>query len=135
MTFISSVFSFIFTTMWIYLLGSPLVSKTISIPYVRLIVSLVSFTVPILIGVAVKHWFPKTGKVLREKISRPFFFICLLILPAIGTWNNLHFFYLATWRHLVSGCLLGCGGYIAGAGLAFICRMKRPQIIAISLET
>jgi len=135
MTFISSVFSFIFTTMWIYLLGSPLVSKTIAIPYLRLIVSLVSFTVPILIGVAVKHWFPKTGKVLREKISRPFFFICLLILPAIGTWNNLHFFYLATWRHLVSGCLLGFGGYIAGAGLAFICRMKRPQIIAISLET
>lgn len=135
MTFISSVFSFACTTLWIYTLGSPLVSKTIPIPYLRLVISLVSFTVPILIGVACKHWFPKVGKVLREKISRPFFVLCLLILPAVGTWNNIHFFYLATWRHLVSGTLLGLGGYIAGASLAFICRMKRPQIIAISLET
>ena len=39
---------------------------------------------------------------LKEKISRPFFFTCLLILPAVGTWNNIFFFYLATWQHLVS---------------------------------
>ena len=50
----------------------------------------------------IQHYFPKIGKVLKEKISRPFFFTCLLILPTIGTWNNIHFFYLATWRHLVS---------------------------------
>lgn len=121
--------------MWIYFLGTPLVSKTIAIPYLRLVISLVSFTFPIIIGVVFKHFFPKIGKVLKEKVSRPFFFLCLLVLPTIGTWNNIHFFYLANWRHLVSGCLLGVGGYIAGASLAFICRMTKPQIIAISLET
>jgi len=135
MTFISSVFSFVFTTMWIYFLGTPLVSKTIAIPYLRLVISLVSFTFPIIIGVVFKHYFPKIGKLLKEKVSRPFFFLCLLIIPTIGTWNNIHFFYLATWRHLVSGCLLGFGGYMAGASLAFICRMSKSQIIAISLET
>ncbi|XP_023320699.1 sodium/bile acid cotransporter [Eurytemora carolleeae] len=135
MTFLSSVASFAFTSLWIYVLGTPLVSKTIPIPYLRLVISLVSFTFPILIGVAFKHYFPRAGKMLKEKISRPFFFTCLLILPAVGTWNNLFFFYLATWQHLISGTLLGLVGYAFGAGLAFLFKMDKPQIIAISLET
>lgn len=135
MTFLSSCFSFAFTTLWVYVLGTPLVGKDIPIPYLRLVISLASFTLPLLIGVGFKHFWPKTGKVLKEKVSRPFFMLCLLVMPAIGIWNSIYFFYLAEWQHLISGCLLGVCGYTVGAGLAYIFRMGKPQIIAISLET
>ena len=72
----------------------------------------------------------------RKKLNiRPFFLLCLVVLPAVGISNSLYFFYLVTWRHLLSGFLLGTLGYMFGAGLAWICRQEKPQIIAISLET
>jgi len=135
MTFLSSCFSFAFTTLWVYVLGTPLVGKDIPIPYLRLVISLASFTLPLIIGVGYKHFFPKSGELLKKKVSRPFFLFCLLIMPAIGIWNNIYFFYLCEWTHLISGALLGIAGYTMGAGLAFVFRMGKPQIIAISLET
>jgi hypothetical protein len=56
-------------------------------------------------------------------------------MPTVGLSNNIFFFYLVTWRHLLSGFLLGAFGYMFGAGLAWICQQGKPQIIAISLET
>merc|ERR1719341_1277198 len=50
MTFLSSCFSFAFTTLWVYVLGTPLVGKDIPIPYLRLVISLASFTLPLIIG-------------------------------------------------------------------------------------
>jgi len=134
MTFISSIASFAFTTMWIYLLGSPMVGKTVEIPYVQLTVSLASFVLPLLIGVAVKYKFPKVAEKIG-KLSRPFFLTCLIIFPCVGLANNYHFFYLCTWRTVVSGAALGLLGFSFGAGLAWLCRQDRAQIIAISLET
>ena len=57
MTFLSTVSSFAFTSLWVYLLGTPLVGKTIPIPYPQIAISLASFTVPLLLGVAVKVCF------------------------------------------------------------------------------
>ena len=54
MTFISTVASFAFTSLWVYLLGTPLVGKTIPIPYLQIAISLASFTIPLLVGVAFK---------------------------------------------------------------------------------
>ena len=41
---------------------------------------------------------------------------------------NVFFFYLVTWRHLLSGALLGLCGYTLGGGAAFLARMSRPQV-------
>ena len=41
---------------------------------------------------------------------------------------NVFFFYLVTWRHLLSGALLGLCGYTLGEGAAFLARMSRPQV-------
>ena len=41
---------------------------------------------------------------------------------------NVFFFYLVTWRHLLSGALLGLCGYALGGGAAFLARMSRPQV-------
>ena len=45
MTFLSSLGSFAFTTVWVWLLGTPLVGRAVTIPYLQLTVSLASFTV------------------------------------------------------------------------------------------
>ena len=47
MTFFSSVSSFLMTTLWIYLLGTPLVAQQVPIPYAQLVIALVSFVIPI----------------------------------------------------------------------------------------
>ena len=54
MTFLSTVSSFAFTSLWVFLLGTPLVGKVIPIPYLQIALSLASFTIPLMIGVAVK---------------------------------------------------------------------------------
>lgn len=135
MTFLSTLGSFAFTSLWVYLLGRPMIGKDIPIPYMNIATSLVSFTVPLLLGVAFKRKWPKKALMLSKKVSRPFFFVVLIILPCTGTWFNLHFFYLCSWRHLVSGVALGLLGYILGAVFATIARQSRAQVIAISLET
>ena len=146
--------SFLFTTMWVYLLGSPLVGKMVTIPYLQLTLSLASFTVPLLIGVGVKFKWPKAAEKIR-RISKPFFLILLIIFPVVGLvsnaiykiqltvcfkhspcqWQNKHFFYLCTWRQLVAGSLLGFMGYTLGAGLALICRQDRAKVITIILSS
>merc|ERR1719153_1372976 len=68
-------------------------------------------------------------------MSRYFFFLVLLIAPVMATWNNTHFFYLCSWRHLISGVLLGFLGYTFGALFSLLARQGKAQIIAISLET
>eukprot|EP00092_Neocalanus_flemingeri_P008615 GFUD01009284.1.p1 GENE.GFUD01009284.1~~GFUD01009284.1.p1 ORF type:complete len:470 (+),score=105.83 GFUD01009284.1:48-1412(+) len=135
MTFISTLGAFVFTSLWVYLLGTPLVGKTIPIPYPHIAISLASFTIPLLAGVAFKYKWPKKALTLSKKISRPFFLLCLITLPIIAVVTNIHFFYLCTWRHIVSGACLGFLGYIFGAGLAALFRQGKPQIIAIALET
>ena len=79
--------SFLFTTMWVYLLGSPLVGKMVTIPYLQLTLSLASFTVPLLIGVGVKFKWPKAAEKIR-RISKPFFLILLIIFPVVGLVSN-----------------------------------------------
>ena len=126
------------------LLGTPLVGKSILIPYRQTAISLVSFTVPLIARLAVKvcksfilEWilfpFPqykwtRQAVICRRKIARPFFFIVLITLPIIAISNNIHFFYLCTWRHAVSGACLGFLGLLFGAGFAALLKQKRPQV-------
>ena len=51
MTFFSSVAAFAMTSLWIFVLGSPLVSEDVPIPFLQLAIALVSFAVPVVLGV------------------------------------------------------------------------------------
>ena len=51
MTFFSSLAAFAMTSFWIYVLGSPLVSEDVPIPFLQLAIALVSFSVPVVLGV------------------------------------------------------------------------------------
>ena len=110
MTFLSTLGSFAFTSLWVYLLGRqvlvrsstrvsntlftfvndslalwrldgqpyhnvisllrPMIGKDIPIPYMNIAMSLVSFTVPLLLGVAFKRKWPKKALVLSKKVER-----------------------------------------------------------------
>ena len=65
MTFFSSVSAFAMTSFWIWMLGSTLVTDDLPMPYIQLATALVSFAVPVLLGMAAKkvvtsQIFPKT---------------------------------------------------------------------------
>ena len=72
MTFLSTVASFAFTSFWIYLLGTPLVGHTIPIPYPQIAISLASFTVPLLLGVALKviHFSAKHSRIASCSVQK-----------------------------------------------------------------
>ena len=40
----------------------------------------------------------------------------------------MFFFYLVTWRHLLSGASLGFFGYAFGGSLALLAKMEKPQV-------
>ena len=48
----------------------PMIGKDIPIPYMNIAMSLVSFTVPLLLGVAFKRKWPKKALVLSKKVER-----------------------------------------------------------------
>ena len=138
-----SSYPFIILSFHHYFLVRPMIGKDIPIPYMNIAVSLVSFTVPLLLGIAFKRKWPKKALALSKrviqhssnwpkeqlcvplfdqisltslidywisvsshihswltcfgiqtnfriaKVSRPFFFVVLIILPVTGTWFNL----------------------------------------------
>ena len=143
MTMVSSIASFGMTSLWAWLLGRHLVNsegskdptKSIEIPYHMIATSLLAFAIPIGLGVLFTYKWPEKGARIHQLTARPFFITCLIVLPVVGIWNAQFMFWLMTWRHVLTGLLVGNLGYIFGAGLAALCRQKKPQIIAISLET
>ena len=52
----------------------------------------------------------------------------MLVLVIGGVVMNLFFFYLVTWRHLLSGALLGLCGYTLGGLAATLAGMNRSQV-------
>merc|ERR1719410_1171805 len=131
MTFFSSVAAFAMTSFWIWILGSPLVSQDLPIPYIQLAIALVSFALPVLIGIVARKFKPELCEKIKSKIGRPLWLTCVLLIVVVGIVMNVFFFYLVTWRHLLSGALLGLCGYTLGGGAAFLASMSRPQIIAV----
>ena len=71
---------------------------------------------------------PELCEKIRTKIGRPLWLTCVLVLVVGGVIMNLFFFFLVTWRHLLSGALLGLCGYTLGGGASLLARMNKPQV-------
>ena len=54
--------------------------------------------------------------------------LCVLGIVIGAVIMNIFFFYLVSWRHLLSGALLGLTGYTLGGGAALLARMEKPQV-------
>ena len=127
MTFLSTLGSFAFTSLWVYLLGRqvlvrsstrvsntlftfvndslalwrldgqpyhnvisllrPMIGKDIPIPYMNIAMSLVSFTVPLLLGVAFKRKWPKKALVLSKKVERSIYHHITISLSILQYYN------------------------------------------------
>ena len=70
-------------------------------------ISLASFAIPLSLGVLFKYKRPEKADRLAFVLSRPFFLLCLLLIPALAMSQSTFVFYLLTWRHALSGFLVG----------------------------
>ena len=130
MTLVSSVASFGMTSLWAWLLGRHLVAgegsrdptASIDIPYHMIAISLFTFAIPLGIGVLFKYKWPLKADRIHQLTAKPFFMLCLIVIPVVGISNSIFMFYLTTWRHVVAGFLVGNLGYLFGAGFAALCR-------------
>jgi len=136
MTFCSSIASFGMTTFWVSILGAPIIEdlQGLSIPYLNLVIALLSMIVPLCLGILLKRKKPELGKRL-SKTARPIFFTFLLVVTGFALYTLRFFWVLVSWREIVSGLFLGVGGYIIGLIAARLAGFKRDQIIAVSIET
>ena len=87
--------------------------------------SLAAFIAPLCAGCLFKHKRRDQATRIMDKFAKPYFLACLVIVPSCALITNTYYFSVVTWRHLLSGLLVGGLGYFTGATLAFICRQGR----------
>ena len=67
MTFFSSVAAFAMTSFWIWALGTRLVTESLPIPYKQLVIALISFAIPIAIGLWIRRIRPVMAETIKTK--------------------------------------------------------------------
>jgi len=136
MTFISTIVAMAMMPFWMLTLGSLLIDENSSfeIPYINLIGSLVSLTVPIGIGLLIKYKKPRWA-LISAKIVKPMTFCMVTFFLTVGMYNNHKAMLMMTWSIAAAGLLVSLGGYTAGALLSMLFCLEKKQIIAISIET
>jgi len=89
MTFCSSIASFGMTTFWVSILGATILADSggLSIPYIRIFISLLSLIVPLCLGILFAKKKPKMAKRI-SKTSRPIFLTFLLGNLSIFHWTR-----------------------------------------------
>lgn len=103
MTFFSSVAAFAMTSFWIWALGSPLVSKALPIPYKELVIALISFALPVGLGVLIRRRWPEESVRVKNKqvapayrsidlprVGRPLWLLIVLIIVVAGIVSPLY---------------------------------------------
>lgn len=135
MTFMSSVGALALMPMWMYTLGRQIAGgDTPAVPFSNLIVSLVALTLPLGLGLLIQYRCPKWAKV-SEKIVKPFSVAILLVALVIGTYSYWYIVTLITIWDVMATSVVLVSGFLFGAAMAWLARLNRKQIIAVSLET
>lgn len=117
MTFISTIAAMGMMPLWMFTLGAQLLEQgNVRIPYVNLLSSLISMTVPLLIGLAIQKYKPTWAAFLR-RLLKPFTAFVIIVLVIGGTWLSLYIFKLMTWSIVGAGLAVALSGYVSGAML------------------
>jgi predicted Na+-dependent transporter len=98
-------------------------------------ITLLVLVIPLGLGILFSHKWPAKGARIHQLIAKKFFIAYLVGLFLVAIYSFQYTFWLITWRHVLTGFLMGTLVYVFGAGLEIVCLLKRAQIIAISLET
>lgn len=121
--------------LWIFTLGRTLFrDNNATIPYINLAGSLILLTLPIGIGLLIRQYSPRLTRV-SEKIIKPFTIIIVLVGIGLGLYANSFVFSYFTWQVVVAGLAIAWGGYSFGALVAWMFRLDKSQIVAVSIET
>uniref|UniRef100_A0A023G4R9 Putative sodium-bile acid cotransporter ixodes scapularis sodium-bile acid cotransporter n=1 Tax=Amblyomma triste TaxID=251400 RepID=A0A023G4R9_AMBTT len=135
MTFISSVGALALMPMWMHTLGRQIAgSTTPAVPFSNLMVSLVALTLPLGLGLLIQYKCPKWAKT-SEKIVKPFSVVILLVALVIGTYSYWYIVTLITIMDVVAAFVVVVAAFLFGATMAWLFRLNRKQVIAVSLET
>ncbi|CAB3406091.1 unnamed protein product [Caenorhabditis bovis] len=139
MTFISTVFSLVLMPTWLYFLAGPFLQgfnshAVIKVPYGRIVSSLFSLIVPLLIGIGIKKWKPEWAAKSR-KMMRPFVIIVMIFVIVFGSLTNLYMFRLITVPALVGGLALPWCGFMFGCFFALLTKRSPEDVTAIAVET
>ncbi|CAL1274278.1 unnamed protein product [Larinioides sclopetarius] len=135
MTFISTIAAMAMMPLWIFTLGAPLFRNSeATIPYINLVGSLLLLTFPVGIGLLIQQYSPRLSKI-SQKIFKPLTLICVFVSIGVGLYANTFIFKLFTWQMVLAGISIAWGGYCFGAFIAWLFRLEKSQIIAVSIET
>ena len=122
--------------LWLLTLGQTLMDGDLHIvlPFGRMILSFVAFTVPLVIGAIIAHFKPRIAAVIRKGL-RPVLVIVILATTAVGLYIYSYIFTMLTVAIVVAGCCLPYAGFLLGAVLSAICRQPRTRVLTIAIET
>uniref|UniRef100_A0A0N5C3W5 Sodium Bile acid symporter family protein n=1 Tax=Strongyloides papillosus TaxID=174720 RepID=A0A0N5C3W5_STREA len=140
MTFFSSLASLFMMPLWISQFESHFFKAfnrsdiTIKTPFAKIISSLLTMIIPLLIGVGISKKAPKLGEKAR-KIMRPFLMFVLVFLVVFGCISSTYIFNIITIRSVFGSFMLPFGGFMFGCFMALITRQSPENVTAISIET
>lgn len=137
MTFVSSIAAMGMMPLWLWLLSGFFLppGSSVQVPYLDMTISLICLTVPLAIGLLIRRFKRNWADFISTKVIKPFSFIIIFIMFGLGFYSLSHIFILFTWQLAVAGLCVSVAGFIFGATFAWITRLNRAQIIAVSLET
>ncbi|XP_064467099.1 ileal sodium/bile acid cotransporter-like [Ornithodoros turicata] len=135
MTFLSTLGALGMMPLWMYTLGKAVTGSAVpAVPYTNIIVALVALTLPLAIGLLIQYRRPNWAKT-SQRIVRPFSVSILLVAFVVGTYSYWHLLSLLRGAELLAASGVAILGFLFGAGIAWIARLNKSQIIAVSLET
>ena len=121
--------------LWIFTLGREMLQEAnVKIPYANLMISLISLTLTLGIGLAIQKYKPGLAAFLK-KIMKPLTAIIMTIVILGGTFISLYIFSHLTWWIGLAGLSVAMAGYVLGAITAALFGLNRNQIVAVSIET
>ncbi|XP_068251012.1 sodium-dependent organic anion transporter-like [Palaemon carinicauda] len=136
MTAVSTIAAMGMMPLWMFTLGKSLLedNDNLQIPFMNLVFSLIGLTIPVGLGILLKHKRPQWAT-KAQKIIKPFTLIVILFFMIIGTYNSYKVFLLMTGPMVAAGFLVSLGGYTLGALFAKLFCLAKDKVIAISIET
>nr|VZI16017.1 unnamed protein product [Spirometra erinaceieuropaei] len=137
MTFISSIAALGMTPLALFAYGRFFLDvQQIKIPYVQIAGQLLYVVIPVIAGMLIKRYLPKTAAHIRRCLQ-PLSFIFIAVLVGFGTYVNLPIYALIGPYPLLlpTAAALPWIGFLAAGLIACLLRRSRAEILTIAIET
>ncbi|CAF3448050.1 unnamed protein product [Rotaria sp. Silwood1] len=136
MTFASTVASFFMMPLWLYTLGqyAYLRELEIRIPFLNLLLSLLTIIGPMGLGMIICHFIPKLKSIIK-RILKPMLILFICYFFVFGAFVNYYLFHYIDLQTALTIPLLPWLGFLLGGLFAWICRQDSKRIVTIGIET